>query len=90
MTDLLTRRRLNANLVDRQEEDARRLDRLERAAVVSDEDGIRAAALVVPVLDATPAPAPAGHVKVYAQVIAGVVSVLAIDDAGDVITLGAW
>jgi hypothetical protein len=90
MTDLLARRRLNANLLDRQDEEARRLGRLERAAVASDEEGLRAAALVVPVLDATPAPAPAGHVKVYAQVVAGVKSVRAIDDAGDVITLGAW
>lgn len=90
MSDLLTRRRLNDNLVDRQEDDRRRLDRLERAAVASDEEGLRAAALVVPVLDATPAPAPAGHVKLYAQVVGGSRYLRLIDDMGDIVTLGTW
>ena len=92
MTDMLARRRLKNNLLDRLDDARSRVARLERTTVEADDSGnVWAAGLVLPVLTATPPAPPAGHVLVYAaEDGAGTVYLRAIDAAGTIKTLESW
>jgi hypothetical protein len=90
MTDKLTRRRLNANIVDQFEDVSRRLALLERNAVTAAVETVRVGVLGLAVLEYAPAPPPAGVVYLFAQKDGGTITLRAIDAGGVVKTLESW
>lgn len=91
MTDLLVRKRLNDNIVDKVTALERRMAQLERIVLVATPDGdLPLKRLMVKVYEYTPPPPPLGHVIIYAEQDGTDIHLRAQDSEGTVKTLETW
>lgn len=91
MTEILTRQRLNANLLDQLSRIQRQMQIMERSAAHPTDEGVLwLSGVLLKVLDAPPAPPPSGYIALYAEGSGSATYLRAMDDTGVVKTLDSW
>ena len=89
MIDLLARQRLRGNLIDRTNETERHTAQVRDTALTTDGEGrIAADGLLLRIGE--PVPPPPGYILLYAEEVAGVVYLRAMDETETVKLVTSW